>query len=367
MLSTISRRIGLGLRRVVRRLRPGPPPRPPISPDAKIEIRTYRPGDEEAILNLFRECFGERNLAHWNWKFRDHPWGREKIAVALADGELIAHYGGYPARWRDCSAEGGRVLTGLQVGDTMTSPRARGLGRRRTSLLHEVMQFYFDQFCEDGVDFNFGFNTGKIQRYYLRLVPNSRLVEQAPLRVLAVSPPALARLRSIGSQSAGLSVKKVRRASEEWDQFFERQAPNYGFLVERTARYLNWRYLQRPDVDYSLYAAQLGEVLAGWSVFRRDGERLIWVDGLFDPQRSEAFAAILNHALGLRRHRSVVAVEGWITQRPEWWARVVEEAGFESQPEPNRIGMIYKPFGDHDVGERLDGRIYYTQGDSDLF
>jgi len=367
MLRTISRRIRLELQKAARRLKPESPAPPPIAPDAKVEIRTYQPGDEEAILRLFRECFGERDLAHWKWKFQDHPWGREKIAVALADGELIAHYGGYPARWRDCGPGETGVFRGLQVGDTMTSPRARGLGRRRTSLLHGVMQFYFDEFCENGVDLNFGFNTGKIQRYYLRLVPNSRLVEEAPLRVLETSGAAVERLASIAAGGEAATVREVRETSAEWDEFFERQAPNYGFLVERSGRYVNWRYLERPDVDYSVYAARVDGTLVGWSAFRHDGERLVWVDGLFEEDRPEAFAAILSRALGKRRYRAVTTVEGWFTPRPAWWARIAEEAGFEPRPEPNRIGMIYKPFGAEDVGPRMDGRIYYTQGDSDLF
>lgn len=276
---------------------------PAIDEKTKLDVRTYREGDEKQILALFQVCFGaERGLDHWRWKYLDHPWGTCKIVVASTDdGQLLAHYAGYPAHFYDAAGFEPRTMLGLQIGDTMTSPAARHVGRRRTNLLRRVMESHFEEFCEGQVDLNFGFNTGKIQRYYLRLVEGSRFFEDAPFMVLDLSRPI-----PDGRREEYL-IRRINTGADEvanaLDAFFYRVAPRYGLLTQRDGSYVQWRYLQCPDVDYSLYVAYHGDSLVGWSVFRQQDERLIWGDGLFDREHSAAFAATLRHAVSQPAHR----------------------------------------------------------------
>jgi hypothetical protein len=62
----------------------------------------------------------------------------------------------------------------------------------------------------------------------------------------------------------------------------------------------------------------------------------------------------------------VTAVEGWFSAHPRWWDAWVAELGFESQPEPQGLGMVYVPF-EHDPGDDFRRGLYVTMGDSDLF
>jgi glycosyltransferase involved in cell wall biosynthesis len=353
---------------LARRRKPEPPAEAfePVRDDDKIEIRVYQAGDELRISELFRTCFGvERDVDHWTWKYVDHPWGAKNIAVAVReDGRLLAHYAGYSSHFYDATGDEPRIITGLQIGDTMTAPGARRVGRRSTSLLHQVTRFYFDQFCHEKVDLNFGFNTGKIQSFYTRLIEGSRFFEDVPLMVLDVNDSVIRSLQETASTLANVRVSRVQETDAEWDGFFERHASDYGVLTHRTAEYMRWRYLRRPDVDYYLYAAYQAGCLVGWSVFRQEEERLIWGDGLFGRDRVAAFAAILSHALGLFAHRQSRSAEGWFSSRPDWWARAAAEAGFERRPEPDRIAMIYKPFGIVDLDALFDKSLYYTRGSS---
>lgn len=332
------------------------------SGDADLEwvVRSYREGDETEILELFRSAFGhEREPAAWNWKYRDNPTGKLQISLARStDGDLGAHYASYPCRFLDATREERRTILANQIADTMTSREARRVGRGKTSLLARVTRHHFERFCEGRVGFNFGFNTGKIRRYYMKLVHGSRFFEAVALRVLDKEVE--------GAADQSLRCERVVSLDDRWDSFFSRVAPDYGLLVERDRSYLQWRYFDCPDVDYLVYAVFDGDRLVGWGVFRRQDEGLIWGDALFDRCFPEAPRSLLTEVRD-RHCPPGSLVEGWFTPRPDWWDRLLDELGFDSRPEPQDLGLIYKPFLEADPMDRFRAHLYFTKGDSDLF
>jgi hypothetical protein len=140
----------------------------------------------------------------------------------------------------------------------------------------------------------------------------------------------------------------------------------YRLLVERDAHYLEWRYARCPDVEYFIYAVFRRNELAGWSVFRSKGERLLWGDALFDSRHPAAVRQLLARVLAAPEHRQAKTVETWATGRPAWWRQQVTDLGFESRPEPDDLGFMFVPFGE-DPEEDFHAHLYYTMGDSDLF
>jgi hypothetical protein len=333
-------------------------------------VRAYREGDEARILALFRQCFHvERSLARWRWAFLENPYGQGRISEAFTeDGtRLVAHYAGYPVRVHRESDGRVRVLTALQIGDTMTEPSVRHVGRGPTSLLGRTVRHYYARFCEGQVDFNYGVNTGNIQRFSMSFV-GARHLEALPYHVRETGSP-LPVPHPVRRWLAGWRVERITRFDARFDALFRRAAGAYGLLIERDARYLEWRYARCPDTEYFLYAVSRGRRLAGWSVFRyRKGQRAIlsWGDALFDPARPEAVPILLGHVLAAPEHRSARAVDLWLTDRPDWWLRRVRSLGFRSRPEPEGLGFVFVPFR-LDPEEDFRARLYYMMGDTDLF
>ncbi len=330
-------------------------------------IRPYRAGDEARILELFARSFHDsRTVESWRWKYQRNPYGNLKISLAFAaDGALLTHYAAYPCRFHDASGDEPRTILAHQIGDTMTSRRALAggaLGRPR--LLQAVTQHFFDRYCEGQVGFNYGFNTGKIQRYYMRLVPGSRFFEAAAHRILELDGgfDTLRRRRD-----PAIRVRREQEVDGRWDELFHQVAPEYGLLVERDSRYLSWRYLACPDADYALYAVFRREALVGWGVFRQRQDCLTWGDALFDRRFPEAPEVLLRHLLRQREHRAVRRIEAWFPTRPGWWDETLRALGFVSRSEPQQLGMIYKPFEEANLAEQFLTHLYYTKGDCDLF
>ncbi len=249
----------------------------------------------------------------------------------------------------------------------MTEPSVRQVGRGPTSLLGRTVRHYYARFCEGQVAFNFGVNTGNIQRFSLSFV-GARRLEDLPYHVrdarlpVTVPRPWLTRL-------AGYRVERITRFDERWDDLFRRVRGAYRLLVERDARYLEWRYARCPDTEYFIWAVFRRRRLVGWSVFRHRGERgerLAWGDALFDPRHPAALPVLLAHVLAAPEHRSAELVETWLTSRPAWCTEQVRALGFESRPEPQDLGFVFVPF-EVDPEEDFREALYYTMGDSDLF
>ncbi|MEM9596672.1 MAG: hypothetical protein AAGD06_20555 [Acidobacteriota bacterium] len=322
-------------------------------------VRSYRPGDEDDILQLFTPSFHvQRTAEHWRWKYLDDPWGRLKITVARSpEGELAAHYAGYPVPFVHADGDW-QTLLGLQVGDTMTDPRFRGVGRGPTSLLGRCARHHYAAHCEGQVAFNFGFNTGNIQKFSLRFVRAQRLEPVGYWRAEGIRVEAKALRR--------YHIERIARLDTGWDRFFRRVAPHYGFLVHRGARYLRWRYLACPDdPPFVILSARRWGRLVGWSVFRRRGDRLSWVDALFHRRHVDAAGALLSAARSHPELAGAGDVVAWFPERPAWWHRALVDLGFQQTYEPNDLAVMFVPHDREDAPELLRG-LYYTMGDGDL-
>ncbi len=332
-------------------------------------VREYREGDEEQILALFRRgFFVDRSLARWSWEYRENPYGNRKISMAFdSDGKLAAHYSGYPVRFH--REEDGRTqaLTALQIGDTMTEPSVRHVGRGPTSLLGRTVRHYYSRFCDGQVAFNYGVNTGNIQRFSMSFV-GARRLEDLPYHVRDAGPP-VSLPHPLRVRLAGWRVERISHFDGRFDELFRRVAGAYRLLIERDARYLDWRYGRCPDTESFIYAVFRRARLAGWSVFRyRKGQReiLSWGDALFDPRQPAAVPLLLAHVLAAPEHRTARAVDLWLTPRPAWWADGIRRLGFEPRPEPENLGLVFVPFG-FDPEEAFRAGLYYMMGDTDLF
>ncbi|HEX9986500.1 MAG TPA: GNAT family N-acetyltransferase [Thermoanaerobaculia bacterium] len=327
--------------------------------DERFTIRGFRNGDEAQILHLFARSFhAPRSPEHFDWKYRQNPFGRERISVAFDSGGILAgHYAGYPVPFRD----GRRDLLAHHVGDTMTQLSVRHVGRGPTSVLGRTALHFYANFCERQVAFNYGFNVANIQKFSLRFLRSDR-VEPVTYRLLDAKAltPIFRRERWL----RGYRLQIVQRTDREWDQFFERVAPAYGMLVRRDARYVQWRYLDCPDVQYIVIAIRKFLTLAGWMVFRIRDDRATIGDALFDPDLIDAPEVLLRHVIP---QWPVARVDGWFPSRPAWFDIVLNDLGFTKQPEPQDLSLMCVPFVENHIVPRMRQAMYYTWGDSDLF
>lgn len=322
--------------------------------------RSYRPGDEHAILELFARSFhAPRTLEQWRWKFQGNPYGRERISLTFDGPALVAHYAGYPVPF---AMRDGDVIA-YQIGDTMTDPSIRHIGRGPSSILGQTALHFYENFCEGQVAFNYGFNVANIQKFSLRFLRSDR-VEPVTYRVRDLRMRPMPAIRRVERWARGISLELVRSVSPAWDALFSRLRLHYPFLSRRDSTYVTWRYLQCPDPQYTVVSMRKWGKLVGWIVFRLREDRFSLGDMLIDPDHADALEVALRHLLAVF---PASLIELWCPPRPSWLDQYLRESGFETRPEPQDLSVMCVPFMRKDAVEAMRSDLFYTMGDSDLF
>ena len=331
----------------------------PVDPQ-RFSTRSYRAGDERAILDLFQRSFhATRTSEQWRWKFQQNPWGRERISLTFDEGKLVGHYAGYPVPF----VTPGGVMLANHIGDTMTDPSIRHLGRGPTSVLGRTALHFYEHFCEGSVAFNYGFNVANIQKFSLRFLRSDR-VEPVGYRVRDLRKKPLPKMGRFERWARGISLQLVTATSSEWDALFDRLWPQYGFLARRDSAYVTWRYLLCPDPKYSVVGLRKWGKLVGWIVFRIRDDRFSLGDMLIDSDHADVLESALRHLTALF---PTSVIEAWCPPRPSWLDHQLRDLGFENRPEPQDLSLMCVPFVRKAATEEMRAELFYTMGDSDLF
>ncbi len=333
-------------------------------------IRSYRSGDEIKINEMFNEVFGQkRDISHWHWKYRDNPNGPSVISLAeSAEGIFAAHFGTYPLKL--CCFPPGYTApvesTVYHTGDKMSKREFRSAGFGKSSLLARTFHHLEEAPKQPDTAFIFGFLTHHSLRFGLLLL-NYKLIEPVPYRHLDWDRLSEIRISSYRKLSRGIRAEQVSVVDETWTEFFYRVAPYYDYLTKRDAAYITWRYLQRPDRQYVVVGVKKRSQLAGWSVFFREGNKIIWGDALYTKDDPDCVRASL---MFLRTHpiaEGAEFIECWFPPRPAWWDSILRSLGFKNETEPNNLCLCIAIIKDSNAPEQVKNMLYYTIGDSDLF
>jgi hypothetical protein len=128
-----------------------------------------------------------------------------------------------------------------------------------------------------------------------------------------------------------LAVTQVQRFDGTADGLFERAASQMGLVAERHHPYLNWKYVDSPNVTYQCFLVGGGSEPDGYFVTRLDQRRDghcngLVVDLLADPRNPRAFDSAISGAVRHLRREGAETVS-ILTTYPPFRARL-EALGF---------------------------------------
>jgi len=325
----------------------------------QVSIGPYRPGDERAILACFKKVFGvERNLAHWNWKFRENPAGTHIYLARLPSGQVLSQFCGLPARVQIGRRE---VIFG-QIIDSMTDPEFRR-GLKKPGL--------FASTCYAFVDF-YGRPEREVIMYGLPNPPayriGSRLLGYSHLHDVVNQVRKRDELRDCPAEAGRFRVEEVDRFGPELDLLWGRVRHRYEVCLVRDSRYLNWRYAAAPDVKYLRLALKERDTgtLRGVAVVRGDfigKPHAILCDWLVEAPEGEGTHFLARFVESRAKAAGVETLEVMLPENcPE--AAFFGSIGY--RPVPTQFILVARTYSPDVPLELLRDRWYYTAGDHDI-
>lgn len=197
----------------------------------------YLPGDEHEIVRVFNKVFGQqRKLATWEWEYNQNPAGRHIFLAKQPGGRVLSQFCGIPRVMR---AGGGTACFG-EIVDSMTDPEFR-MGLKRPGLFATTCYEFVEFFGRpDREVIMYGLPNPQAFRLGGKLLGYSHLYDVQFMTTTAEAgtmPPSAARAEAL---------------PDDWNAFEARIAVRHAVTTLRDRRYLEWRYLQHPDVRYEL-------------------------------------------------------------------------------------------------------------------
>lgn len=284
-----------------------------MSTPRKLESRFPVAEDIPAIMQFFRDEWGanhifgrDKNLLMWQFARRDASFGNDDAPCALTiwDGPRLAGMQGLvPTPFR--TPQG--VLTGVWLCNLMAADdyRDKGVGLRLMSSVHRLP---VDIIATLGIN--------------PKLVPLYKQMRFAVFDDLQrlIAPIHSEAFTSLTGLNAGNFAADrdyqvapnaivIDRFDDRWEKLFSRLAGPRYFGTDRTAQYMNWRYVHHPSLDYRIIGLSGdGGALHGLAVYRIEQVRdrpekvirllEIWADTDRDLQDLSASILAVGHQAG---------------------------------------------------------------------
>jgi GNAT superfamily N-acetyltransferase len=281
--------------------------------------------------------------ARFDWLYLQNPHGLARAWVAIEEntGKGIGAAAAFP---RKLCIEGS-ICLGYVLGDFCIDPQYRSLG-----LALQLQRACLEHVGSTSSTLGYDFPSNQMMAIYRRMqiVPTGQMARWSkPLRAerkigklvksvrlartLAVPINKFLEWKDITSVSnRGWSIAEHQGdCTEEFTRLTRAVGSHYGIFVERSAQYLNWRYLRHPLVHYEILTARRGEALMGYVIFSRTNEDANIVD-LFGFGNAEMWAALVGHVVAhLHAHGIITVSLPALATNP--WTGLLKKWGFHQR------------------------------------
>lgn len=249
-------------------------------------VRAFEKGTENEVFELVKAVWGkevpnkERWMEGWRWMFIDNPAGTSIIWLAWHDDKLV---GQYPLV-KESMKIGDKIVKAVQIADTMTHPEYR-----RQGIAVALGEKALSQLRKEGGSCVIGFPTTQAYKLHMKSGWLDICAFQIMVKPLNLNSILRSYLSSnkfllktstgIGSlilkmlsrnekppKVDGLIITKISYFNDRFDDFWKKVSNDYDLIIVRNKNYLNWRYVDVPTADYSIYVAERKGEICGYVV-----------------------------------------------------------------------------------------------------
>jgi GNAT superfamily N-acetyltransferase len=333
-------------------------------------LRKYRNGDEQAILELLNIVFRSwGSLEYWEWKFKKNPAGSPIIWLAECGARVIGHCSIIPIRMK----VGNSYVIGGLTCDLATHPDYEGKGIFSSLLNRCIMDA-----AENDIILTWGFaaaHLGPVYKRYQRighicfLNRMIKVLDWEPLLTRYVSNRylvhAIARVlsklrRSKPACENSIIIKEISHFDDNIGIFWQEISQHFTIIVERDQEYLNWKYVDQPENEFTIYLAVEKNKILGYSVLCKTRHEDLTIGNIVDilgfGDHRNVVGSLIFRSLEHFRKSGVSMVNCTIPEKHPYKS-ILSEAGFIT--DPLRRSAIYASI--NLPGSRIDEKEVYTQ------
>jgi len=347
----------------------------------EVRYRLYGKGDESEIVELLTGVFGKwpqidvdcSPIEYWRWKYLGNPRRDNLNVVAECDDKIVGCYHVIPLNIKiresvhfcftnvDLAVHPEYRQRGIMVGlREYKNRQALSLGARagyhitgNPILLRRNLR----------VNKLFPFRIANLVRIrdidlHLEKMPvREGTVKKAGFLALKTLNRLNSALRIHGDEQGSFETREINGFDERYDRLWERLAPNYDFIIDRTGEYMNWRYSDPRIGGYTVRIAEddSGE-LVGYCVsrvnsFREDYPIGYIVDLQVVPGKTKALERLIAETLVGYDEAGVNIVLCQLIKNHRH-SSTLKKLGFLD----SRVNfhMSYSHLGDHDVFSEIE-------------
>jgi hypothetical protein len=189
----------------------------------------------------------------------------------------------------------------------------------------------------------------------------NRIANKTVGGALAVVANAALRLRDAGLKrsSAWTIAEETAPCGEEFTHAFQQWAPRMGICADRSADYLNWRFLQHPQGRHQILTARKNGRLCGYLIYHRKVEDATVVD-LFTEEDQVSNVLLVEMVAIARRHGVSTLSAPFLPGQAG--RNVLEDCGFRPR-ESSPIVVLALPWSANYQADQGVDRWYLTHGD----
>lgn len=257
------------------------------------ELRSYLPGDEIAICELFQQSYGRQMpLEYWRWRYAENPHGSVWIELAWDGERLAAHYAVSPTRLQ----VGNEIFPAALSMTTMTHPNYRGRG-----LFPKLAERLYGRLERAGFCAIFGFpNTLSHRGFNTSL--GWRDIYEVPSLILSLENAKASKLIS--------NIQIFDSLDARFDRFGEHLRER-GIQTIRNSETLDWRFLRCPINRYRIAALTDGGDLRGYAVVKSYESRSLDIVDI-QATDSDSGGELLDWAASVAAIEHLPLVSTWV-------------------------------------------------------
>jgi hypothetical protein len=290
------------------------------------------PSESAVIVDvLARDLTPLSDERRCEWLYMKGPHGVARAWIAKDEkrGSVIGVAGAFPRLvWMD-----NKTILAWILGDFCLASAYRSLGpalQLQRSCL-SVLEGKEGTLCYDfpsasmvAVYKRLGFSpTGRLLRLarLLRFDRKVREIVRFPLVAHAVSTlgnSVLGAIPRARSSDSSMEISTYHgRCGDEFSILDREHRHRLGISTQRSAQYLNWRYIDNPMTNYEIITARRHGELKGYAVWTQSEEDASVVD-LLGENDPAVVKGLLNEIIAIVRNRGVMTLSVWLNYNHPW-------------------------------------------------